>query len=528
MPTTPYQTDQERRELIGKILSSPHATTAIVDRLHSLSSSLYDAETSPVEERINKVFIPTNIDFDDEATNSTLIKQTLSPLYEEITAIICDVLNDKATASEPQLLDKRLRPFVINSFFSNRWNETNLPTAIVTALRPFQDNSLVKDVLRHRLETLHRETTLLTAKVCATDIIRYNMYKFVYDHYEMVKYLADTNPSVVTLYIYTQDITKPIEHQGEIVKTIRDHLESRHPDYPLSSYWKAFTKRSHQSIYNHITACSQQNMQYDEHTLCTELMIATTISGTHLEPTPTSWLDHMNDNRFTALQQRKPILMLLLKEIKKHKPDDEWFQGVGRQITDISDFARDMNPDAKVTSTSWNGLLARSDEWHRDQRANHNLRQHDPDRIQMWNSLIKDPVVYEEDNIVVIPLLSSMQLYAESDEVQHCVRAYSEACSSGRSRIFKIRPIKGDGEREKIGTMEIDLNNDAWKVRQVRGIRNHPMSNAVEKIAVEIAQQYTKEWNTAQNQKAERHTTWVEQRTDNKKEGEQPRNRDEI
>ena len=528
MPTTPYQTDQERRELIGKTLSSTSATTAVVDRLTNLATSLYNAETSPVEERMNKIFLHIDIDFNNEATNRMLIQQTLSPLYEEITTIICDVLNDKATQSAPQLLDKRLRPFVLNSLFSNRWNNSNLPEAIVDAMRPFLDSSLVKDMLKYRLEILHHETTLLTAKVCATNFIRYNIYKFVHEHYEIVKYLADTNPSVITLYIYTQDITKPIEHQGEIVKTIRDHLEARHPEYPLSSYWKAFSKRSHDSIYNHITACSQQNMQYDEHPLCTELMIATTISDTHLEPTPTSWIDHMNDNRFTALQQRKPILMLLLKEIKKHKPEDEWFQGIGRQITDISDFVRDMNPDAKVTSTSWSGLLARSDEWHRDQRANHNLRQHDPDKIQMWNSLIQEPVIYEKENLVVIPLLSSMQLYAESDEVQHCVRAYSEACSSGRSRIFKIRPLKGDGEREKIGTMEIDLSNDTWNVRQVRGIRNHPMSNEVEKIAIEIAQQYTREWSTARSLKNERHTTWIEQRTDNKKEGEEPRNRDEI
>ncbi len=530
MPTTPYQTDQERRQLIGQTLSEPFAKREIIDQLNALSSNLYDPDKSPVEERINKIFIPTKLDYIDDATNNMLITQTRSPLYEEITSIISNVLHDDRSHTQPQLLDKRLKPFVLNSLFSNRWDATNMPQEILQVMLPFQDNNLVKNVLSHKLRSLHPDVAALTAKICATEVIRYNIYKFVETYYDQIKYLADTNPAVITLYIYTQDISNPLEHEGEIVKLIRDHLEKRHPDYPLSTYWKAFSKRSHLSIYDHITACAQQNMQYDEHMLCTELLIATTITKTHLKPTTSTWLDSMNDNRFNNLTQRKPILMLLLKESEKHDANDEWFQGVARQINDISDYARDMNPDAKVTSTSWNGLLARSDEWHRDQRANYNIRQHDRYTLKCWNSLIEEPMTFENENLVVIPLVNSMQLYTESDEVQHCVRMYSESCITGRSRIFKIRPIKGEGEREKIGTMEIDLGNNGWVVRQVRGIRNHSMNPIVDRIAAEVAKQYTTEWTKLGTKKGERHTSWTEKRTDNQAEQDEQiqQNRDEI
>ena len=530
MPNTPYQTDQERRQLIGKTLSEPFAGNAVITKLNDLATKLYDPDTSPVEDRISKIFIPIELDYSNDATNNMLITQTCSPLYEEITSIISDVLNDEQTQAAPQLLDKRLKPFILNSLFSNRWNSTNMPENVLQAMRPFQDNSLVQSVLKHKIDNLHKDTTALTAKICATQFIRYNIYKFVETYYDQIKYLADTNPAVITLYVYTQDITKPLEHEGEVVKVIRDHLQQRHPDYPLSSYWKAFSKRSHESIYNHITACSQQNMQYDEHTLCTELLIATTITNTHLAPTSNTWLDTMNDNRFNSLAQRKPILMLLLKESQKHATDSDWYQGVGRQINDVSDYVRDMNPDAKVTSTSWNGLLARSDEWHRDQRANYNIRQHDPRTLKCWNSMIEEPVAFEKENIVVIPLVNSMQLYTESDEVQHCVRMYADSCVNGRSRIFKIRPIKGESEREKVGTMEIDLNGNNWSVRQVRGIKNHSMNPVVDKIAMQIAAQYTSAWNALDPKKGDRHTSWTEDRTDNVEEQATMKqyNRDEI
>ena len=530
MPDTIYPTDQERRQLIGQTLSKPYAKREIITRLNALSSSLYNPDKSPIEQRINKIFIPSKLDYIDDTTNDMLITQTRSPLYEEITNIIYDVLHDDKTQSPPQLLDKRLKPFILNSLFSNRWDATNMPSEILEVMLPFQDNDIVRSVLAHKISSLHPDVAALAAKICATEIIRYNIYNFVETYYDQIKYLADTNPAVITLYVYTQDINAPLEHEGEIVKLIRQHLQNRHPDYPLSTYWKAFSKRSHESIYNHITACAQQNMQYDEDMICTELLIATTIAKTHLKPTTSTWLDHLNDNRFNNLNQRKPILMLLLKESDKYDPGDQWFRNVGRQITNITDYARDMNPDARMTSTNWNGLIARADEWHRNMRANTKMRQHDRYNLKCWNSLIKEPMTFENENIVITPLVNSLELYVESEEVQHCVHMYSEYCVSGKTRLFKIRPINDKtGERDKIGTMEIALRDKEWTVQQVQGLRNHSMNSILDQVASKVARQYTNEWTSLDAVNGERHTTWMEKRTDiPKEEDEVQPNRNEI
>ena len=512
MTTVTYQTDAQRRTLIGQLFNEHKIKQDIVNALTTLRENLYNPELSPVEDRISKILIPTNVGYENPKIDSFLITQTRSPLYEEIANIFVDKITHLNNPEAKGLVDKRLRPFVANSLYSDRFDNSNLPKEIVGALQPFQTPDLMKDVLHKRLENLDQNVTQLTAQITANPLIRFNLYKFVAENYEKVKYLADTNPAVITMYIYTQDITQPIEHEGEVVKCIRDHFQERHPDYPLADYWKAFTKRSHSSIYNHITTCAQQSMDY-QNTLCSELLIATTMVGTELVPGSHNWLDHLSDQRFNALTNRKQLLLLLLREIQNHDPSDEWFQGLNRQISDITDYIRNLNPDAVVNSTSWNGLLQRSDEWHRDQRAHANLRQHDPDTMKCWNSLIEEPIEFEKEKIIVTPLLSSIELYMESDEVQHCVRMYSEACSGGRSRIFKIRPMSGHEDRGKVGTMEIELNGNYWKVRQVRGIRNHPLTSSIENAADVVAQAYTTAWNKATTKDGEeRHKSWDEKR----------------
>ena len=512
MTTITYQTDAQRRSLIGQLFNEDDVKKDIVEALSTLRTNLYNSTDNPIEQRINKILIPTADTYNNPKIDALLIAQTRSPLYEEIANIFVDKLQKLEVGKTQGLLDKRLRPFIANSLYSNRFDNSNLPQEIIDAMQPFQTPELVKDVLQKRLANLDEKVTKLTTQITANPLIRFNLYKFVAENYEKVEYLAETNPAVITMYIYTQDITKPIEHEGEVVKCIRDHFEERHPDYPLSDYWKAFSKRSHNSIYNHITACAQQSMDY-QNTLCSELLIATTISGTEIQPGAHNWLDHLTDQRFNALGNRKQILMLLLKEVQNHPPDDEWFQGLNRQISDVTDYIRNMNPDANVNSTSWNGLLQRSDEWHRDQRAHANLRQHDPDTKKCWNSLIEEPIKFDSQKIIVTPLLSSIELYMESDEVQHCVRMYSEACSSGRSRIFKIRPMPGHEDRGKVGTMEIELNDSGWKVRQVRGIRNHPLTSSIETAAEHVAQAYTQKWNSVSTKDGEeRHKSWDEKR----------------
>ena len=343
------------------------------------------------------------------------------------------------------------------------------------------------------------------------------MYKFIERNFDKVKYLAETNPGVITLFLYTQDLNNDIEHEGEVIKHVRNHLTNRHPEYNLKDYWKSFTKRSHDSIYNHIVACAQQSHTYAD-SLTTELLITTTINDYELQPSNTSWLDCLNDNRFRQTPFRHEVLSLLLQEAKKYNNNDEWFQGLQRQIMDITDYLRNVNPDTKINSTSWNGLLQRCDEWHRDQRAHANLNQHDPSTKNCWNVLIEKPIEFPDQQVVVTPLSDSIQLYMESDEVQHCVRSYVQACTQGRSRIFKIRPIEGHEDRSKVGTMEIEVNNTGlWQVRQVRGLRNHPMPDSIQSVATKIAEEYTRLWlnNWEDQDQTTRHRAWTEPR-DNK------------
>lgn len=506
-------TDQERRIYIGKLIEQEPINNTVLANLQKLNNDLYNPNNNPLEDRLNKLFIPTNEDIND-----LHIAQIKTSIYEKLTDIIYNALSNSDTNTPKELLDSKLQPFILNSFFSNKWDNTNLPSQIIENIEPFYNGSVIKKALQFRLQNLNPEVVKLTTKICAIPTIRYNIYKFVDQNYEKVKYLADTNPAIITLYIYTQDIENPIEHEGEIIKTIRKEIYNKNPNYELSSYWKKLTKRSHESIYNHMTVCAQQNIFYNKSNLVTELLIASTIVDVELRPTKEIWLNATNDFTLRTEIDRRKILQILLKEFKKHPDtDDPWYQNLKHQITDVSDYLRNQNPDHVITSKSWNRLLQKSDKWHRDMIAHRNINSHDPNTMTCWNSLIDKPIKFEEDNVIITPLTNSVQLYMESDEVQHCVRSYVNSCSKGYSRLFKIRPID-EYERDKVGTLEIKIDNanDPWRVAQVRGLRNHPMNNNMTLIADKIANIYTTKWNKTKHPKDNRHTHWTQDRTDNK------------
>lgn len=517
---TGYISDTDRRSLIGELLQTPSkgGVEKVLQEISNLGTCIKDPKTSPIEKRLQRIYINTNA-VSDMVDDGLLFSQTRAPLYEQLAHTIVEGI--KHVDPNHVIVDNRLKTFVLNNLFSGSFTTKNMPMPIIKALEPYCNNTVVQNLLNERVNSLDKTTLDLTSQIAGTPYIRYNMYQFVADHLEIVTSLAETNPAIMTLFLYTADLETPtIEHQGDVVRSVKEDLLEKHSDTPQNTYWKALSKRSHRSIYNHLVCCSQHGLNYAS-PLTTELLIASTKINVELVPTANSWLEALSDSSFQELQQRGLILNLLLKETTKHEPDDEWFMpaNLRRQIQEITDYARNMNPDATITSTSWNGLLERCDQWHREQRTTRNIRSHDPHKMHVWNSLIEEPI--EEDGYRITPLVNSIQLYLESDEVEHCVRSYVNTCTGGRSRIFKIRPADKEYDRSRVGTTEIALSGNTWEVRQTRGIRNHTPPASMDKAARRIAALYTELWTKAKpkNDNKERHYSWVEERTDDQPKG---------
>ena len=140
-----------------------------------------------------------------------------------------------------------------------------------------------------------------------------------------------------------------------------------------------------------------------------------------------------------------------------------------------------------IRSTTWNGLLKATHDWHRDTRQaeilaewerNHSGRKR---KLRTWESLI-GPATKGEFEIV--PLTSEYQLFQESREMNHCVVKYTRDCQQG-DRIFSVLR-----NGVKLATSLIRQTPDGWQEVQTRGRGNHAVSKEIRDVMNVIAREY--------------------------------------
>ena len=102
-----------------------------------------------------------------------------------------------------------------------------------------------------------------------------------------------------------------------------------------------------------------------------------------------------------------------------------------------------------------------------------------------WNSLVTG---MEAHGLTATALTNTAQLQEEGKRMLHAVGAWSQYCTRGISRVFRI---ERDGE--PVATGEITPRKGGeWGLRQVRGPRNtNPLPEA-RLIMEEVAREYTR------------------------------------
>lgn len=150
--------------------------------------------------------------------------------------------------------------------------------------------------------------------------------------------------------------------------------------------------------------------------------------------------------------------------------------------------------DANQRRGSWAYFMARQDEWH-ERIAIQNAYQGRP---KQWQSLLPEQVI---SGYVVTPLTDSVMLYDEGRRMHHCVSRYADQCARGDSRIFSLR--RGE---TRVATLELILSEEgkgaSWRIGQVRGHCNRPVSADTTKAAKEVLRLYRAAWSKAGRQHA--------------------------
>ena len=137
----------------------------------------------------------------------------------------------------------------------------------------------------------------------------------------------------------------------------------------------------------------------------------------------------------------------------------------------------------------YTGLVGRARQWHvQANRYNYRMN-HDANAT--WKSSIEETIYM--DGMSVVPLSTGALLIEEGEIMHHCVGTYAYKCKNGNARIFSIRgPAKGTGgERDRIGTLELNPHDGEWKINQLLGPRNTQVSDEIRKVAQSIANRYT-------------------------------------
>lgn len=143
------------------------------------------------------------------------------------------------------------------------------------------------------------------------------------------------------------------------------------------------------------------------------------------------------------LDESRPIRQLLQEE---YPAIHDWLT--------LSGFAEGF-PQANST---WASLLRRQETWHRNGGWNSGEL---PD--VSWACPIEGDVI---DGCEYRPLLSTVDLQREGEEMRHCVASRWEACLEGGCLIFSLCSTQGRS------TLQLTRANEKWSISEHKGIEN--------------------------------------------------------
>ena len=335
---------------------------------------------------------------------------------------------------------------------------------------------------------------------------------------EAIQKLNDTNPGV-SAWMLTQDRpqAQALQHPGQIIQKVRNQAAKAGVE---TRYWKTLTRMDQETAAVLLTkyfpqyavgiiinACGDVDVQLDAQRAKDATMVLSSCKRKSAVIGP----PRRNEEPIAvrARERLRHIIRLIVKE----RGPDQSIQQDWTTVSHISDYAVSLiDADQNITSQTYNGLLKASQTWHQAERQNRLALQiqEEIDKqegwFKCWNSLvdtlqIPDPHI---PNVRAVPLTNTLDLLAEGKQMDHCVGAYSNSCTSGQSRIFSIRQ-----DEAILATTELVLRNSRWQPIQTKAKHNHPPSDTAVHAAKTVAQAYQEHWKEQSGQE-HRHTTWLQ------------------
>ena len=361
---------------------------------------------------------------------------------------------------------------------------------------------ILDDTSRYDDEAMSRQMTdalisLMDPFVLSETIMRHGTQANIW-HYnqavmrrEFTSKLSGSNNAIDVWMQHDHRVMRSIEdfnHVGELVSAVRERMSALGFNMRM---WKALNRLPMPEV-NKVLM-----IESDSPTLT---LVALEVSA-QTERAPDSkvlstalrsrnWRKPCGSNHVTAIR----LLLKASSELSKADPSAD-HKPVADQLYDVCDYVNGLDREnMKLRSTTWSGLVKKSDRWHRENF----LRQYSymfddvlaayQGHYRRWHSLV-GRYTYEERNITLSAIDSDLGLFHETADMRHCVVGYGDQCERGSTRIFQIHK-----DEKHIGTAEIVLDEKTWKVGQVRGELNRPLGADVALATKKLVGAYQRRW----------------------------------
>ena len=321
-------------------------------------------------------------------------------------------------------------------------------------------------------------------------------------HYNTVARLGEhaeqmwrSNPGIMTWFMLNpgedSQEEEPVNHPGQVIQVAREHMMSLGLE---QRNWKFCARLEPETM---------RELAWAEHKDLSVWMMNRMAEGRNI-PSPdiirgAHVLCRGMDPGGQGQENFARAFRLMFRESHENPLEG---QRILAQAQDLRDYVEAMNDlERRIESNSWNGIVQRSQRWHRELAEALENRQREQlvnreDGYLEWESLVEKMTV---DEYTINPLTNEVHLLEEATEMKHCVAGYGSTCANGRSRIFSIHH-----ENQHVATMEIQLKGAAWSPAQIRGKHNHAVSQAIQRAGQAVAEEYTAAW-----EKHPRHRSWT-------------------
>lgn len=169
-----------------------------------------------------------------------------------------------------------------------------------------------------------------------------------------------------------------------------------------------------------------------------------------------------------------------------------YLKNISDTFYDIGDYLAGGVGQHRGLPPTWEQLINRSLQWHRQLLEEQQRRQDEAHQQQLaksWNGYLS---FYKIESVEFTALTTGQALYEEGQRMQHCIFTYTDACADGVYLAFSVKYLEPLNTKMKPYYSTLGLfwhkQKKKWQIEQHRGACNQSVSEYLEHISKQFCE----------------------------------------